>query len=177
MTFPSDFFICERCESIPNDPDAKNDNHKWWHSLLVLRKSLLEPVLQTSNEVETTGTYAETQSATANSPLPHTDDSEPDTNLHSPLISAVVTRIAAVEDKADLTMVALGQLSSMTMNLEERVVKLDEKIIELTNMLGDLMLCKLPQAGRDEPKPSKPSPKHWTAWGSGFGLASPESRL
>ena len=175
MIFPSDFFICQRCESIPNDSDAKNDDHKWWHSLLVLGKSLLEPVLQTaSNEIETTGTQAETQSGTANSPLPHTDDSDPDTNLHSPLISAVVARITAVEDKADLTMVALGQLSSMTTNLEERIVKLDEKIIELTNMLGDLMLCRLPQAGRDEPKLSKPSPKLWTAWGSGFGLASPE---
>ena len=79
-----------------------------------------------------------------------------------------------VEDKADLTMVALGQLSSMTTNLAERVVKLDEKIIELTNMLGDLMLCRLPQVGCEDPKPSKPSPKLWAAWGSGFGLASPE---
>jgi len=112
----------------------------------------------------------------ANSPIPHTDDNDPDTNLHSSLISAMVTRIAAVEDKVDLTMVALGQLSSMTTNLEERVVKLDEKMIELTNMLGDLMLSRLPQAVRDEPKSSKSSPKLWTAWGSGFGSASPEPR-
>jgi hypothetical protein len=61
----------------------------------------------------------------------------------------------------------------MTTNLEERVVKLDKKIIELTNMLGDLMLCRLPQAGRDEPKPSKPSTKLWTAWGSGFSFREP----
>jgi len=179
MIFPSDFFICERCESIPNDPEAQNDDHKWWHSLLVLRNSLLKPVPQTAfDEVnETTDTESETQSATANSPLRHTDDSDSDTTLHSPSTSAVVTRIAAVEDKADLTMVVLGQLSFMTTNIEERMVKLDEKMIELTNMLGDLMLSRLPQAIRDEPKPSKPSPKRWMDWGSGFGLASPESRL
>jgi uncharacterized coiled-coil protein SlyX len=143
---------------------------------LSFEKALLEPVLETaSNEVEITGTQAETQSAPADSPLLFIDDSDPDANPHT---SSVVTRITAVEDKVDLTMVALGQLSSMATNLEERVAKLDEKIIELTNMLGDLMLCRLPQAGRDEPKPSKPPRKlSWTAWGSSSVFASPEPRL
>jgi len=54
-------------------------------------------------------------------------------------------------------------------------VKLDAKIIELTNMLGDLMFSRLPQAVRDESKPSKPSPKLRT-WGLGFGSASPGPR-
>jgi hypothetical protein len=135
MNFRSDFFICGRCESIPNDSDAKNDDHKWWHSLLVLRKSLIESVLETtSSTVETTGTQAETQSAVVDSDLLPTDDNKPDTNPHSVLISGVVTRISAVEDKlhvthtamedkVDSTKVALeGQLSS----IEERVVKLDD---------------------------------------------------
>ena len=45
-----------------------------------------------------------------------------------------------MEGKVDSTRVALeDQLSSTTMNLEERLVKLDEKITELTKMLGDLI--------------------------------------
>ena len=45
-----------------------------------------------------------------------------------------------MEGKVDSTRVALeGQISSTTMNLEDRVVKLDEKITELTKMLGDLI--------------------------------------
>ena len=150
---PSDFFICEQCESIPSDSDAKNDDHKWWHSLLVLRKSLIEPVLETpSNQVKTTGTQAESHTAAADSDLLSTDDHHgPGTNPHSALISAVVTRMSAVEEKfhvaltamegkVDSTRVALeGQLNSTTTNLEERVAKLDEKITELTKMLGDLI--------------------------------------
>jgi hypothetical protein len=120
MIFRSDFFICERCESIPSDSDAKNDDHKWWHSLLVLRKSLIEPVLETaSNKVETTGTQAETQ-VQRPTPIFSTDDNEPGTNPHSALISAVVTRISAVEDKFHVALTAMedkvdstkGQLSS-----------------------------------------------------------------
>ena len=150
MIFRTDFFICERCESIPRDSNAKKDHHKWWHSLLVLRKNLLEPILEiASNEVdlETTGTQAETQSAPADSALLRTDDSNPDTIPHSALISGVFTRISAVEDKfyvahtgmedkVDSTRVALeGQLGS----IDERVIMLNEKITELTEMLGDLM--------------------------------------
>ena len=76
---------------------------------------------------------AETQTAAAPDPdLLRTDDSDPDTNLHSALISEVATRISAVEDKfhvaltgmenkSDLTRLVLeGQLSS----IEERAVKL-----------------------------------------------------
>jgi DNA repair ATPase RecN len=134
LIFHPAFFICERCESISSDSDAKNDDHKWWHSLLVLRKSLIEPVLETtSSEVETTGTQAEARSAAVDSDL-LPDDNKPDTNPHSALISGVVTRISAVEDKlhvahtvlenkVDSTKVALeGQLGS----IEERVVKLDD---------------------------------------------------
>jgi hypothetical protein len=154
MIFRSDFFICERCESIPSDSDAKNDDHKWWHSLLVLRKTLIEPVLEpASNKVEATGTKAETQSAAAESNLLHADDGDPGTTSHSALISAVVTRISAVEDKLHVALTAIkdkvdstkGQLSSIEErvekldDIEERVVKLDGKIAELTKMLGDLI--------------------------------------
>ena len=150
MIFGTDFFICERCESIPRDSNAKKDDHKWWHSLLVLRKSLLEPVLEiASNKVdsETSGTQAETQSAPADSALLRADDSDPGTIPHSALMSGVITRISAVEDKfhvahtgmedkVDSTrMVLEGQLGS----IDERVVMLDEKITELTGMLGDLI--------------------------------------
>jgi hypothetical protein len=118
MIFHSDFFICERCESIPSDSDAKNeDHHKWWHSLLVLRKILIEPVLKTassSKKVEPTDTQAETQAT------------------------------AAMEGKVDSTRVGLErQLSSTTMNLEERVMKLDEKITELTKMNLEERVIKL----------------------------------
>ena len=121
--FRSDFFICGRCESIPNDSDAKNDDHKWWHSLLVLRKSLIEPVLETtSSNMETTGTQAEAQSAAVDSDLLPIDDINP----HSALISEVITRISTVEDKLHVALTAMedkvdstkGQLSS----IEERVV-------------------------------------------------------
>jgi phage shock protein A len=155
MYFRSDFFICGQCESIPSDSDAKNDDHKWWHSLLVLRKSLIESVLETtSSKVETNGTQAEAQSAVVNSDLPPTDDNNLDTNPHSALISGLVTRISAVEDKlhvthtvmedkVDSTKVALkGQLSSIeerVVNIENRVEKLDDKITELMKMLGDLI--------------------------------------
>jgi hypothetical protein len=150
MIFRTDFFVCQRCESISSDSNAKKDDHKWWHSLLVLPKGVLKPVLKIfSNEVdsETTGKQAETQSAPANSALLRTDNSDWDTNTHSALISGVVTRISAVEDnfhvahtamenKVDSTRVALeGQLGS----IDERVVMLDEKITELTEMLGDLI--------------------------------------
>jgi len=158
MIFCLDSFICERCESIQNDSDAKDDDHEWWHSLLVLRKSLIEPVLETtSSKVETTGTQAEAQSAAVDSDLPPTDDNNPDTNPHSALISGVVTRISAVEDKihvthramedkVDSTKVALeGQLSSIEErvakldDIEKRVINLDEKITELTKTLGDMI--------------------------------------
>ena len=142
--FRSDFFICGRCESIPNDSDAKNDDHKWWHSLLVLRKSLIEPVLETtSSNMETTGTQAEAQSAAVDSDLLPIDDINP----HSALISEVITRISTVEDKLHVALTAMedkvnstkvaleGQLGS----IEERVVKLDEKITELPKMLEDLI--------------------------------------
>ena len=132
MIFRLDFFICERCESISSDSDAKNDDHKWWHSLLVLRKSLIEPVLGVEtapNKVETTGMRAEAQSAAADSDLLRTDDSDPDTNPPSALtrISAVEDKfhvaLTAMEDKSDSTRLALeGQLSS----IEEKVVKLDD---------------------------------------------------
>ena len=149
MIFCSGFFICERCESIPSDSDAKDDDHKWWHSLLVLRKSLIEPVLETtSSKVESTGAQAENQSAAADSDLLRPDDdSGPDANPHSALISGVVTQISAVEDKFHLALTAMedkvnstkvaleGQLGS----IEERVVKLDEKITELPKMLEDLI--------------------------------------
>ena len=154
MIFRSDFFICERCESIqvPNDSNAKNDDHKWWHSLLVLRKSLIEPVFSleaASHKVETTGTQAETQSAAADSDHLHTDDGDPDTNPHSALISEAVMRISAVEDKfhvaltvmedkSDSTRLALeGQLTS----IEERVVKLDdlEKMVAKLDDIGERM--------------------------------------
>ena len=150
MIFRPDFFICERCESTASDSDAKNDDgHKWWHCLLVLRKSLIEPILETtSNEVETISTQAETQTTAADSDLLPPDDSAPDTNPHSALISGVVTQIGpavedefhvalrAMEDKVDSTKVALeGRLGS----IEERVVKLDENTTELTKMLGDLI--------------------------------------
>ena len=135
------FFICKQCESIPSDSDAKNDDHKWWHSLLVLRKTLIEPVLEAaSSNVETTGTQVETQ---ADSDLLSADDARTGTNPHSALISAVEdtfhVALTAMEGKVDSTRVAIeGQLSSTTMNLEERVVKLDEKITELTKMnLGE----------------------------------------
>ena len=123
-----------------------------WHSLLVLRKSLIEPVfsLETaSNTVETTDMQAETQTAAAPDPdLLHTDDSDPDTNLHSALISEVATRISAVEDKfhvaltgmenkSDLTRLVLeGQLSS----IEERAVKLYdiEKMVEKMAKLDNI---------------------------------------
>ena len=161
MIFRSDFFICELCESIPNDSHAQNDDHhKWWHSLLVLRKSLIEPVLETaSKKVEPSDTQAEIQAAAADSGLLSTNDASPGTN---PSISADTLHVAltAMEGKVDSTRVALeGQLRSTTMNLEERVVKLDEKITaltkmnleekvvkldekitELTKMLGDLMV-------------------------------------
>ena len=149
MIFCSGFFICERCESIPSDSNAKDDDHKWWHSLLVLRKSLIEPVLETtSSKVESTGAQAESQSAAADSDLLRPDDdSGPDANPHSALISGVVTQISAVEDKFHLALTAMedkvnstkvaleGQLGS----IEERVVKLDEKITELPKMLEDLI--------------------------------------
>lgn len=151
INFRTEFFICQRCESIQSDSNAEKDDHKWWHSLLVLRKSLLEPVVIeiVSNEVdsETTGTQAETQSAPADSAPLRTDNSDQDTNPYSALISGVVTRISAVEDnfheahtamedKVDSTRVALeGQLGS----IDERVVMLDAKITELTEMLGDLI--------------------------------------
>ena len=121
--FRSDFFICGRCESILNDSDAKNDNHKWWHSLLVLRKSLIKPILETtSSNMETTGTQAEAQSAAVDSDLLPIDDINP----HSALISEVITRISTVEDKLHVALTAMqdkvdstkGQLSS----IEERVV-------------------------------------------------------
>jgi DNA repair ATPase RecN len=149
MIFRSDFFICERCEFIPSDSDAKNDDHKWWHSLLVLRKSLIEPVLEiASDEVETTGTQAEAQSAAVNSDLLLTDDNNSDTNPHSALISEVITRISAVEDKFHVALMAIedkvdstkGQLSS----IEERVVKLDDvetrvvKVDDIEKKLGDM---------------------------------------
>ena len=191
MIFHPAFFICERCESIPSDSDAKNDDHKWWHSLLVLRKNLIEPILETtSSKVETTGTQAEAQSAAVDSDLLPANNN-PGTNPHSALVSGVVTRISAVEDKlhvahtvlenkVDSTKVALeGQLSSIEErvvkmdyierklddmerkldviadsvvklddiekrlvnlnDIEERVVMLDDKITELTKMLGDLI--------------------------------------
>ena len=117
-------------------------------TLLVLRKSLLQPVIEiASNKVDSTGTQAETQSAPADSALLRTDDSDPDTIPHSALISGVVKRISAVEDKfhvahtgmedkVDSTRVVLeGQLGS----IDERVVMLDERITELKEMLGDLI--------------------------------------
>ena len=70
MIFRTDFFICKRCESISRHSNAKKDDHKWWHSLLVLLKGLLKPVIEiASNKVdsETTGTRVETQSAPADS--------------------------------------------------------------------------------------------------------------
>jgi len=144
MIFRSDFFICQLCESIPNDSDAKNDDHhKWWHSLLVLRKSLIESVLEiASKKVEPTDTQVEIQAAAADSDLLSTNDAGPGTNPHSASISADTFHVAltAMEGKLDSTRVALeGQLNSTTMNLEERVVKLDEKLTELTKMLGDLI--------------------------------------
>ena len=169
MIFRLDFFICERCEFIPSDSDAKNDDHKWWHCLLVLRQSLIEPVLgPTSNKIETIGTQAETQSAVApDSDLLRTDDGDPGTNLHSVLISEVVTQISAVEDKfhvaltamedkSDSTRLALeGQLSAIEErvvklddiekrvgkldDIEEKMVNLDDKIAELKEILGDLI--------------------------------------
>jgi len=81
---------------------------------------------------------AETRSAPADSALLRTDDR---------LISGVVMRISAVEDKlhvahtgmegkVDSTRVVLeGQLSS----IDEKVVMLDERITQLTEMLGDLI--------------------------------------
>jgi hypothetical protein len=149
IIFRLDFFICERCESIPSDSDAKNDDHKWWHSLLVLRKTLIEPVLEAaSNNVETIGTQVETQAAAADSDLLSTDDASTGTNPHSALISAVEdtfhVALTAMEGKVDSTRVAIeGQLSSTTMNLEERVVKLDEKITELTKMNLEERVIKL----------------------------------
>ena len=140
MIFCSDVFICRGCESIPRDSDA-NDDHKWWHCLLVLRKSLIEPVLETAfDKAETTVTQAEAQIVAADFGLPRPDDSAPDTNPHYALISAVEDKfhvaLTAVEDKVDSTKVALeGQLGS----IEERVVKLDKKITDLTTMLGDLI--------------------------------------
>jgi len=137
MIFHSDFFICKRCESITSDSDAKNDDHKWWHSLLVLRKSLIKPVLKTaSTKVEPTDSSTDG------------DDAHSSTNPHSALISAVEdtlhVALTAMESKVDSTRVALeGQLSSTTMNLEERVVKLDEKITELTRMNFEERVVKL----------------------------------
>ena len=152
MIFRSDFFICGRCESIPNDSDAKNDDHKWWHSLLVLRKNLIEPILETvSNKVDTTGTQAETQSTAAGSDILSTDERNSDTNSHSALISEVVTRISAVEDKFHVALTAMEDKSDSTRlalegqlgSIEERVVKLDESITALTKMLGDLIIGRL----------------------------------
>ena len=152
MIFHSDFFICGRCESIPNDSDAKNDDHKWWHSLLVLRKNLIEPILETvSNKVDTTGTQAETQSTAAGSDILSTDERNSDTNSHSALISEVVTRISAVEDKFHVALTAMEDKSDSTRlalegqlgSIEERVVKLDESITALTKMLGDLIIGRL----------------------------------
>jgi hypothetical protein len=141
----SDFFICERCESLPIDSDTKNNDHKWWHSLLVLRKSLIERALEKPSDiVGTTNTQAETQAA-ADSVFLGTDDHDGSgTNPHPALISAVEDKfhvtLTAMEGRVDSTRAALeGQLSSTMMNLEERVVKLDEKITELTKTLGDLL--------------------------------------
>jgi len=127
-----DFFICESCESVRVDSD---DGHHWWHSRLVLRKSLIEPVLVTpSTEVEIT--QAETQTVAGDPP-------SPDEGPHTSLISAVVTRISAVEDKFHAALTAMedkidSTLSSTT-NLEARVTNLDDKITNLTTMLGDLI--------------------------------------
>ena len=150
MIFHLDFFICEGCESIPSDSDAKNDDHKWWHSLLVLRKSLIE-LEPTSNKVEATGTQAETQSTAAGSDILSTDERNSDTNSHSALISEVVTRISAVEDKFHVALTAMEDKSDSTRlalegqlgSIEERVVKLDESITALTKMLGDLIIGRL----------------------------------
>ena len=136
MIFHSDFFICEGCESIPSDSDTKNDDHKWWHSLLVLRKSLIE-LEPTSNKVEATGTQAGTQSAAADPDFLLTDDNNT-TNQHSTLISGVITRISVVEDKFNVALTAIedkvnstkGELSS----IEERVVKVNDIETKLDNM-------------------------------------------
>jgi hypothetical protein len=136
MIFRSDFFICERCESTPSDLYAKNDDHKWWHSLLVLRKSLIEPVfsLETaSNKVETTGTQVETQSATPpDFDLLRTNDRDTDTNPHSALLFEVVTRISAVEDKFDVTLMAMEDKSDSTrLALEGQLSSIEGRVVRL----------------------------------------------
>ena len=63
-----------------------------------------------------------------------------DDGQHSALISAVITRISAVEDKFHEALTAMeGKVDSTRVGLEERAIKLDEKITELTKMLGDLI--------------------------------------
>ncbi|KIM47178.1 hypothetical protein M413DRAFT_270777 [Hebeloma cylindrosporum] len=57
-----DFFSCQRCESrIPVDAETENNDQKWWHSLLVLRRSLIEPLLPETISDKVEATQAETQ--------------------------------------------------------------------------------------------------------------------
>jgi len=99
--------------------------------------------------LETPSTKVETMQAEMQT---EADDlPSPDEGPNTALISAVVTGISAVEDKfhaaltamedkVDSTRVALeSKLSSTATNLEERVAKLDDKITNLTKMLGDLI--------------------------------------
>jgi hypothetical protein len=145
LNHSADFFICGPCESVRVDSDAGNaDGHHWWHSLLVLRKSLIEPVPETPSNTKVESTQTETQTVAGD--LPSSDEGP-----HTALASAVVTRISDVEDKfhaalaamegkVDSTRVALeSQIGSTTTNLEERMAKLDDKMTELTKMFRDLI--------------------------------------
>jgi len=157
-SYYSDFFICELCESTSIDSEsevsAKTDDHKWWHSLLVLRKSLIEPVPEApSSEKDAESTDKDTQTAPLGTDnlnlLTGSTDDTPIT--HSALVSAVVTRLSAVEDnfqvaltameeKVDSTRVALeAQINDTRVGLEERVGRLDERIGELMKMVEVLI--------------------------------------